>query len=196
MATTSHNLDGARYEFRVWGKHRKACRVLSKLATAETTEQIEDCYVLVSDPAWNAKVRDSRLKLKQLVGHRRGFERWVATWHRAAHDTPAPFDELYSELELDRVRSSKKFSLPDAVASLEDDSDTKVLFVTKHRRRYRIGSIKAEVTKIDVEGSDIQLRTVAIEGGNLKDLVALRRRLGLENQPNVPMHVALEDQAA
>ena len=63
--------------------------------------------------------------------------------------------------------------------------------VTKHRTRYRIGELRAEVTDISVERTGEVLRTLAIEGHDLDELEALRRRLGLEGTANVAVHLAL-----
>lgn len=181
-----------RYEFRVWGEHRKAGKMLSRLASRETSEQIDDCYFLVDDLAWNAKVRDSTLKVKRLVSEEQGFECWTSDWHRDAEGTPSPFDELFEELRLDRPLRGKQFDLSKAVASLDDDSATRAIFVTKHRRRFRLGSIRAEVTDVEVEGVETPLRTLAIEGEHLAELVALRSDLGLGHEPSVPMHAAID----
>lgn len=186
----SESLD-ARYEYRVWGEHRKAGKKLSRLASRETYERIDDCYFLVDDLAWNAKVRDSTLKVKFLVSEELGFERWSSDWHRDAESAPAPFDDLFEELRLDRPVLGKRFDLSKAVASL-DDSATRAVFVTKHRCRYRLGSIRGEVTDVDVQGVDGMLRTLAIEGDDLDGLVALRSDLGLGDEPSTPMHAAID----
>ena len=193
-STLSDELVNARYEYRVWGKYRKACRKLATMASEVSCEVVEDCYLLGDDQDWNAKVRDSTLKLKQRVSHKRGFEQWSSNWHKEADSTPSPFDEVFEDLSLDRPQQGKRYDLNRAVAEMDDDSGTRALFVTKHRRRYRIGSMKAEVTKIDVHGSENRLHTVAIQGDNVKELVALLRKVGLHGLPNVAMHVALEDE--
>ena len=189
-------LDGesndARYEYRVWGKHRKARKILSSLANEEITEQISDCYFLVDDPGWNAKVRDSTLKVKKLVAEERGFERWTSNWHRAAETAPAPFDELFEDLRLDRPGRGKSFDLPKAVGRLDPDTAATAVFVTKQRTRYRVGSMRAEATDVTIADTGEVLHTLAIEGDDLDDLVGLRKKLGLKGSANVAMHVAID----
>jgi hypothetical protein len=185
--------DQTRYEFRVWGDHPKACRKLARLADEESSEEFEDCYLLGNDPKWNAKVRDDKLKVKRLVDRERGFDRWDSNWHRRADTVPSPFDEVFDELSLDRPQRGKRYSLLRAVSELDEDSATRAVFVTKSRTRYRIGSVRAEVTQIDVHDTSEELRTLAIEGNNLNKLVALRRELGLKGHTNVAMHVALDE---
>jgi hypothetical protein len=180
-----------RYEFRVWGEHKKACRKLSKLATEETSEKFDDCYFLSDDPSYNAKVRDCSLKVKELVDTRKGFECWVSTWHESSSDAPSPFDDLFDDLRLDKPARGKQYDFPKAVKKLDDDAPRPV-FVTKRRRRYRVGGIRAESTEIRIEGTCERLHTLAIEGDDLESLVALRKELGLKKDENLPVHRAIE----
>lgn len=188
----AHDLD-AHYEYRVWGAYPKARKKLVKMATEESREKYDDCYLLVDDMAWNAKVRDRSMKVKQLIAEKQGFESWTSDWYKAADGVPAPFDELFTELRLDRQGKGKSFDLSKAAAKLEDDV-ARVVFVSKDRRRYRIGDLKAEVTDVEIEGTDEALRTLAIEGSDLDALIALRKKLGLKNVPNLAMHVAISEQ--
>ena len=187
---------GARYEFRVWGKHRAARKTLARLSSIVVKEEFDDCYLLGDDPTWNAKVRDNTLKIKQLVNERKGFEQWVAGNHRTAKSTPSPFDALFEELRLDRPQRGKKYNLPKEVKKLDPDSGIRAVFVTKKRRRYVIGEIKAEVTDIEIHDTDQVLRTLSIQGDDLKDLVRLRKKLGLRGEPNVAMHQLLSEETS
>jgi len=180
--------DIGRYEFRVWGKHKAARNTLKSLATDVLEEEFEDCYLLVDDMTWNAKVRDSTLKIKQLVSEKKGFEKWSSGRHRSADSAPTPFDELYETLRLDRPQRGKKYNLPKEVKKLDDEAGVRAVFVTKHRRRYTIGDITAEVTDIDIHESDDVVRTLLIEGDDLDQLVKLRKKLGLKKEPNLAMH--------
>lgn len=181
-----------RYEYRVWGEHRSARKKLAKLADSETRQFVEDCYLLGEDPEFNAKVRNNEMKVKQLVGEKRGFERWTTEWFESSDDAPKPYDDLFDELRLDRPQRGKSYDLLKEVAKLDPDTGARAVFVTKQRRRYRIGSIRAEVTDVEIDGSDEIMRTLSIEGADLDELVALRKRLGLADEPNRAMHVAIE----
>jgi len=183
-----------KYEYRVWGKHKKARKLLESLGTDKSVETIEDCYFLGDDPDWNAKVRDSTLKIKRLIAEERGFEQWTSEWHRKSKDTPAPFDELFDDLHLDRLNRGKKFSITKAVRGLDDDNDARPVFVTKQRVRYRIGTVRAEVTDITVVATGEELQTLAIVGNDLDELVALRKQLGLKKSDNVAVHLAIDPQ--
>lgn len=183
---------GSRFEFRVWGKHRKARKLLSELATTETSEEVDDCYFLLGDAEWNAKVRDDTLKVKRLVKEKKGFEQWETQWHRNNDSTPEPFDELFDALRLDRVNEGKSFNLRKAVAKLDKVTAESAVFVKKFRTRYRIGELRAEATDIEVEETGEVLHSLAIEGDDLEELKTLRKTLGLRDSENVAVHVAID----
>lgn len=183
----------ARYEFRVWGKHRKARKKLAELASSSTRETFDDLYLLVDDPEWNAKVRDNTLKIKHLVSEDKGFERWSRSRHTSAESTPTPFDEIFDALNLDRPQRGKTYDIARAVRELDPNSDVRPVFVTKKRQRFEIGDLVAEVTDIEFADSDEVLRTLSVEGDDLKALVALRKKLGLRGEPNIAMHQAIDD---
>lgn len=176
------------YEFRVWGRHRKARKALKKMASEVIEERYEDCYLLVDDQTFNAKVRDDTLKVKQLIAQKKGFEQWASGRHRTVDSTPSPFDAIFEELRLDRPQRGKRYNLPEEVRKLDPDSGVRAVFVTKNRRRYRVGESRAEVTDIELHDTDQVLRTLSIEGDNLDELVKLRKELGLKDEPNVAVH--------
>ncbi|MCP5033723.1 MAG: hypothetical protein GY939_18145 [Actinomycetia bacterium] len=183
----------ARYEFRVWGKRKDACRRLSTLADVELEEELHDCYLLVADRGCNAKIRRNQLKVKTLIGKRSGFERWSTMWHRLSDEVPQPFDQLMSELS---NRSPRKRGHERTVArtidKLDLDNDLRAVVVDKHRRRFQFGSIRAEATDLFVQGQPRRLRTLAIEGPDLDDLIRVRSLLGLAKVPNLALHLAVE----
>ena len=184
--------DDGTYEFRVWGSHKEARKTLKAMATSVTEEEFEDLYLLVDDPSWNAKVRDNTLKIKQLVANNKGFEQWASDRHHSVETTPSPFDELYETLRLDRPQKGKKYNLPKEVKKLDDEAGVRAVFVTKHRKRYTIGNIKAEVTDIEIHDSDETMRTISIQGNDLQELVRLRKKLGLKKKENLAMHQFIE----
>lgn len=183
---------GGRYELRVWGPHRSARKLLAKLATEQSTETVEDCYLLVDDPSWNAKIRDNTLKVKQLVAERKGFEQWTRDRHRTADSAPSPFDAIFEQLGLDRPQRGEEYDLFEEIARLGVDSGVRAVFVTKERRRYRIGDLRAEATDIRIHGTDEVLHTLSIEGDDLGQLATLRKRLGLRGEDNISVHNALD----
>lgn len=183
----------SRYEFRVWGKHRKARKKLAALADSTSRETFEDCYLIVDDLEWNAKVRDNTLKIKQLVSQDKGFERWSRNRYTTSEAAPTPFDEIFEALNLDRPQRGKKYNIERAVRELDPDSDVRAIFVTKERQRFEIGDLIAEVTDIEVADSDEVLHTLSVEGDDLKALVRLRKELGLRGEPNVAMHQAIDE---
>lgn len=187
-----HHVRSARYEYRVWGKHGAARKKLARLATATSKEQVNDCYLLIEDASWNAKVRDNTLKIKELVEHDDGFQRWASGRHRRADTTPTPFDEIFAQLHLDRPQRGKSYDLRTAVKALDATDGVRAVFVTKKRLRYRIGDLRAEATDIELCDSGEIMHTLSIEGDDLDDLVALRKLLDLRDEPNVAVHEAIE----
>ncbi|MFK8023383.1 MAG: hypothetical protein AB8G26_05395 [Ilumatobacter sp.] len=183
-----------RYEYRVWGRHRAARKVLRRLADSTTRETIEDCYLFVDDVAYNAKVRDNTLKIKQLIDEDKGFEQWASGRHRTAASVPSPFDDVFDLLRLDRPQRGKKYDLERAVGALRKSDGVDAVFVMKHRTRYRIGSMRAEIAEIVVRDSGHVLHSLSIEGDDVDDLKALRKQLGLRGEPNLAMHQAILDE--
>jgi hypothetical protein len=64
--------------------------------------------------------------------------------------------------------------------------------VSKQRRRYRVGDLRAESTDITIAETGDVLHTLSIEGDDLDQLRSLRRRLGLHGHENIAVHNALE----
>lgn len=182
----------ARYEYRVWGQYPKARKALRKMADSQTREVYDDCYLLVDDMAFNAKVRDNTLKIKQLVAEHKGFEQWTSERHLSAKSTPTPFDDIYRALDLDRARRKKRFDLRDALEQLDPELGVRAVFVAKHRVRFAIGDLRAEATDIEIVEAGELLHTLCIQGNDLPDLVKLRKRLGLKGEPNTPMHQVID----
>ncbi len=189
--TTTSDRPASRYEYRVWGEQRRARELLEGLASDVTEERVKDCYLLAGDGSWNAKVRNNRLKVKQLIAEDRGFERWSADRPRTAGDMPEPFDVLFEQLRLDRPQRGKPYDLYDAVDRLDADPNMKVVFVVKQRKRYTVGRLRAEATDIEIVETSEVMHTLAIEGEDLDDLVALREKLGLCDEPNLAVHTAI-----
>ena len=78
------------------------------------------------------------------------------------------------------------------VASAADlDCGVRLVIVNKQRRRFRVGDLRAESTDITITETGAVLHTLSIEGDDLDQLRALRRRLGLHGHENVAVHNAL-----
>ena len=186
--------DDVRYEHRVWGKRRSARKLLAELADEQSAETVNDCYLLVDDGSWNAKIRNNTLKIKQLVAERKGFEHWSSDRHRSADSAPTPFDEIFERLRLDRPQRGKAYDLRDEVDALDPDSGVRAVFVTKERRHYRVGRLRAEATDIKIHETGEVLYTLSIEGDDLDELTVLRKRLGLRDEDNIAVHHALDQE--
>lgn len=162
------------------------------MASSVDEEVVEDCYLLLDDAKWNAKVRNSRLKVKRLVSRDDGFERWVARRGEPEDDTPALLNTVYEVVEAERQRRGSKFRMKKVLAELDNLDGLRTVVVTKRRTHYVIGDIRAEATSIEVDETSDVLHTLVIEGDNLKELAALRRKLGLRGKRNVAVHRAIQ----
>lgn len=195
MINADQGAPNSRFEFRVWGDSKTVRKRLSRLADVELREQLDDCYLLVSDPRCNAKIRENQLKVKRLIGERLGFQRWSSMRHRAAANAPEPFSKLVTDLTSARALDGDyRRSVAKMVGRLERQHDVRPVFVTKDRRRFRFGSVRAEVAKVKVTGRPGRLSTIAIEGSDLLELVSLRNLLGLNDLPNLALHLAVDPQ--
>jgi hypothetical protein len=183
---------GTRFEYRVWGRQRRARKVLAAGADHQLFEQVDDCYLLVDDSSWNAKIRNNTLEIKRLVSERKGFEQWASEHHRTARTVPMPFDRIFEHLRLGHSEPGQEDDLSVRIATFEPTADIRPVFVTKHRRRYRLGALRAESTDLTIHESGDVLHTLSIEGESLDELVALRRRLGLRGDANIAIHNALD----
>lgn len=195
MTSSRNDIQTAeRYEFRVWGRQRRAGRLLADLADTSTRERVDDCYLLVDDPSWNAKIRGGSVKIKQLISERKGFEHWVSERHRSAASAPSPFDDLLDGLGLDELLIDDSVDFSKVVALVDKSPNVRAIVVSKDRRRYSIGDLRAESTKIDVHQTCEVLHTLVIEGDDLGALKELRRELGIRGHDNVAVHHALADE--
>lgn len=175
----------SRYEFRVWGDRTEAGQRLSSVADSEREELIEDWYLLIDDRACSLKVRRSRLKVKRLVEERFGFQRWSSNWHSLK---VLGSDEPEFDLARNPVDGLEAVGVPgqDLATTLRP------VLVTKHRTRFRCGSVRAEIADLQVDGHPGSLCTVAIEGRDLVDLLHLRSALGIDLVPNVAVPWVLD----
>ena len=193
MSKAQRKSSNARYEYRVWGKRKEVCKRLSKLADGVSEEEVHDCYLLVSDHSCNAKIRRNRLKVKTLIGERSGFERWSSVWHPASEKAPQPFNLLMAELKAkDPRKHNYERKVAKTIDKLDLEQDVRAVVVDKYRRHFHLGSIRAEATELRVEGQPGRLRTIAIQGQDVNDLIQLRSLLGLTKVPNLAFHLAVD----
>jgi hypothetical protein len=186
---TGRHSTGAVFEYRVWGRHRRACRLLAEFADERTLERIDDCYLLVDDPSWNAKIRANRLKVKRLIAERKGFEQWTSDRHPGTDTMPSPFGAMFERFDPQRHDSNPERLAE--IGALAAEVGVHPVFVTKLRRRYRVGALRAEASNIRIHRTGQILHTLSIEGDDLVQLCALRRRLGLRGEDNVAVHNVL-----
>ena len=103
---------------------------------------------------------------------------------------------MFEQLRLDRPQRGKRYDIYAEVARLDPETGVRAVFVTKLRRTFRVGGLRAEVTDVEIHETGEVLRCLSIEGDDLDELTALRDRLGLRGEDNVAVHNALESELA
>lgn len=179
------------FEFRVWGSHDAARHALAGCSEKRSFERVEDCYLLVDEFTWNAKIRKEGLKIKRLVSVVDGFEQWAADRHRCDETAPSPFRTVLDRLRSARAECGTSYGSAGLLASLGRDAGVLAVFVSKNRRKFRVGDLRAEATDITVRETGKVLSTMSIQGADLDELRALREYLGLRAEENLAVHRAL-----
>ncbi len=64
------------------------------------------------------------------------------------------------------------------------------------RTRYRIGPMRAEGTDRESLDTGQVLHTLSIDGDDLDELKALRKKLGVRNEPNIAVHQVIFDEVS
>jgi hypothetical protein len=164
-------------------------------------EELCDRYLLGPVTSVSAKLRHGVLDVKRLIERTADFERWQPAWSREAPFPMGVVDGLLVEIgagpasDDGRVAAEKDhrraLAEPQLVELFEQGAATRSASVTKTRRRYRLGAVRAESTRVRVEGTTSPVWTVAIEHTDLEQLAAARASLGLEAAENVSVNVAL-----
>ena len=182
-----------RYEFRVWGDLGEVRERLAGVGRWSGQETLRDRYLLGPLTSVNAKLRRGSLEVKHLTDVTADFERWRPAW---SHDAPFPAGvvaNVVTEVGGRSVPASNPDPLAEAdlVGLFERAVDLGAIAVTKRRRRYRLGSARAEATHVLVDGGESAVWTVAIEHHELGPLEEARAALGLDDAQNVSVNVAL-----
>jgi len=205
----------ARYQWRAWGDLPASRALLAGLGGEPRVEHRRDVYLLGTRPSHNVKVRQRRLEVNVLLGEVAGFQLWTRA---ALHPLPGGAGILHDALDRAVDRPLEEHLLDEFAGRREPGTGpvglvpgTEVdrlgrrkllqeavrrgllpVAVTKERVRFRFGADRAEVTTVTIEQPAVQVRCIAIEGRDLRRLVALRTRLGLDETVNLPVPAALE----
>ena len=184
-----------RYEFRVWGGVVDAAADrLRALAggPVERARSSETYVVAVRRPDINTKIRAGLLDVKVLRRVVDDCEQW-SLWAKTDFPIAAALLEAVlgrlgaDEADLDRaVYDHDQF-----MELVAGHPALRVVRVEKVREKFVIGACLAEVSDVTVDGP--KLRTLAIESVQVDAVAAMRRRLGLENEPNVNYPDAIKE---
>ena len=191
MPTTEEMLRDARWELRVWEVGETVHDRLYALSPdPEITAQI-DCYLIGPRYEFNAKIRDDVLEVKQLLERRAGFQRWAPDWSSEEPHEPGELNRLLVELGADRNDDLEPMSNSQLIDLVNSARGLKAVDVTKKRRNFDLGDVLAEISEIEIDGTEPR-SCVVIESTSIDRMREMRDHLALEGVPNVALHNAIK----
>jgi len=191
-----------RYEYRVWGENLAAleARIEEDGHNGQLRKSVETYVVAPSNPAVNPKIRGGKLDVKVLVQVHEGLEQWEPRFKAAfpllAEAVRCSFFPLLGldAPELQRDEYTREQLLEDVV---RPHPELMIARIGKRRRGFTIDGCLAEIATVDF--ADRSLQTVAIEGVDAAEVIAVGGRIGLVAHENVsyPAEICrLAEQAA
>lgn len=191
MPTTEDMLRDARWEFRAWDvDHTIHDRLHALSPGPDITAQV-DCYLLGPRYEFNAKIRDDRLEVKQLLERRNGFQRWAPDWTSEPPHQPREVNRLLVELGADRNGDLDPLSNSQLIALVNSAQGLKAVEVSKKRRNFDLGEVLAEISEIEIDGAEPRT-CVVVESSDIDRMREMREHLGLNGAPNVALHNAIK----
>lgn len=191
MPTTEEMLRDARWELRAWEVEETVHDSLYALSPdPDITAQV-DCYLVGPRYEFNAKIRDRVLDVKQLLERRAGFQRWAPDWSSEEPHDPGELNRLLVELGADRHDDLEPMSNSQLIDLVNAARGLKAVDVTKKRRNFDLGDVLAEISEIEIDGTEPR-SCVVIESTSIDRMTEMRDHLGLSGVPNVALHNAIK----
>lgn len=194
VGRTCRSAAEARFEYRVWDEPACCVSRLTAWGTFAGVEERTDVYLIGPDPTVNAKVRDSRLEVKRLIGSTRGLQRWRPDAPVQLPLTSEQFALLLLDLGItgSDVETWIDQERLDPRAVLSNSPTGDVVTAQKRRRRYELDAARAEFTEVDFFGRSYA--SIAVEAADAETVKRAKNRLGLIGE-NRPMHCAAAEAA-
>lgn len=182
------NGSAARFEYRAWGEALTALEgQIVRVGRSSGTRDSRETYIVSpADPSINSKIRDELLDVKVLVRVHAGFQQWEPRLKCGFPLTDAAVRRSFFPLlgldhpALDRIEYTPQ-QLVDEVISI--CPGLVVVEVGKHRRDFVLEGCLAEITAVALP--DRSLQTVAIEGEDAAEVVAVGSQIGIDVYENV-----------
>jgi hypothetical protein len=191
MPTTEDMLRDARWELRVWDLDETVHDRLHALnPDPDITAQV-DCHLIGPRYEFTAKIRDGVLEVKQLLERRAGFQRWAPDWASEPPHEPKELNRLLVELGADRSEDLNPVSNSKLIDLVNTARGLKAVDVTKKRRDFDLGDVLAEISEIEIDGSEPR-SCVLIESTSIDRMREMRDHLSLNGAPNVALHNAIK----
>lgn len=177
----------ARWEWRTFCEDLSAYRSGMTDFKLEREVRSSEKYILSSKTQVNIKIRNKLLDIKMplRIDKQNALEQWTVF---GKYSFPLSVERVAAILVLENVERVwlAKDSYPEAEFLEEIVSSHKslrIMPVEKERYVYRSGESQVEYSL--VKFLDEEYATIAIEGTNPKEIIELRRKLGLEGQENI-----------
>ncbi len=191
MPTTEEMLRDARWELRVWEVDEAVHDRLYALSPEPAITAQVDCYLIGPRFEFNAKIRDDVLEVKQLLERRAGFQRWAPDWSSEVPHEPGELNRLLVELGADRHDDLEPMSNSQLIDLINSARGLRAVNVTKKRRNFDLGDVLAEISEIEIDGTEPR-SCVVIESTSIDRMREMRDHLDLEGVPNVALHNAIK----
>lgn len=185
-------LADARVEFRVWDPPDASVSTLMRRGVPNGRDERHDVYLVGPDHTVNAKVRDSSLEVKRLIGTDGGLQRWRPDAPIELPLTDAQLDALLDDLGAARTatRTWSELDRLDPGTVVAATTDGMAIAVAKRRQRFDVGSVRAEFTEARFFGEPHS--SIAVEAPEEDAVRQAIGELDLVGE-NRPMHRAAAD---
>jgi len=176
-----------RYEFRIWGQTLADLRDrLQQLGAPSRSEPGTETYLIsATTDKCNAKIRNSLMDIKVLVGTDRGLEQWKPVL-KAGFPVPRPAiaGEIFPGLELtaphlSRAQYSQEEFLEEVIRA---QPRIAIVTVSKSRLQFTVDGCQAEFASTTIDS--LARDTVAVEAEDPDAVLRLVNRLGIGGAPN------------
>jgi exopolyphosphatase/guanosine-5'-triphosphate,3'-diphosphate pyrophosphatase len=173
-----------RWEWRAFGEGLGAAEEALAALTPGPVEESDELYLL-SAADDNVKVRDDLLDIKllrEVDAH--GLERWEPVMKEGFPLPAAEVPRVFDALGVPPPPVTREaYTLGQFLTELVEPSrELRAVWVHKRRVRYRLGSCRAELADLEVEGR--AARTIAVEAEDPAAVIAAVGELGLDGQVN------------
>ncbi len=176
-----------RFEFRVFGENfKRALSILSNIIPLRENIKSSETYIVIkNDLSVNIKIRDNSLEIKTLIENNNFLQKWKPVLKiDFPLDKETLKNEVFPYLKLNETILLKEqlYSQKQFLQLFENKRSIIISKVKKERTFYIFESILCEVTKVNLQDSDIT--TLCLETENKEELKSFISFLKLDKIKN------------